>query len=315
MFYLLFALLFLFIFLAPAAFLVTGWYRNNFANAYIKSGLEYDNGLTGFEVLPSLGFDVPELCGGALYLGPNDIYTECADKCKSGDYEYIYIKPNQRVIINKKELSGSYCIKKTFAKCNLNVSMAIVGDDSFKCVSQFPTILGGESGNLIVACDGKIDDLLLKTTYDTVVPTNLTLSDFDEKLDDGRYRFKCHDSKLSLPATIATRLEVNKDICSQVDPRGTFDVARNKCACTNYHGNGCTLCPSGFGIAHKGHGAKYGYTLAYDCVDPTDVSYTKSTVVTRACGEKTLLDGGVCQRAVVYGTNTYTPMALENMFG
>lgn len=313
----LYATFFLIVFLLPGFHLVRGWYNNNFAEKYIDSGLEYTDGISGLENLPKLDFDnEPPLCYEILYLGPDDIPTDCSSRCGSAEYEYIFVDKDHTFVVNKIRLQGAYCILKERAKCNLNLSVALIGDDGYKCISKFPQVLGGESGNMILACDGKLEDRLLRKTYVSVVPSNLNISNFDEILEDGSYRFACPDNhNLRFSPTIIQRLETITNVCSIIDKKATMNI-QLECQCTVGQGIGgtCTLCPSGFGKSYDAHGAKYGYTIALDCVDPTRATLEESKHVKWACGEKTLQEQKTCTFAVVNGTNTYSPMALENIY-
>lgn len=313
-------IIFTILFIHPAVQLCFGFYRNNYSEKYINAGLQYDSSITGFEGLPQINLapDVQVLCDDALYLGMEDIYENCADKCKSGDYEYLFIKEKNKVIINTKRLVGAYCIKKYISKCNLNTSMAVIGQDGYKCISHHPNVLGGESGNLIIACNGIIMDRLEKTIYDTFIPTNLTLNTFDDKLDDGSYRFKCANSDVQFPSHIGSRLEDDINICRLFSSTGQRDEANARCICSSYI-NGdekkpCTDCLSGWNIDTKLSGKRYAYNISRDCVEPTaDSVYTDFVKI--PCGDKTLALSNRCENAIVLATNTYTPLALENMYG
>lgn len=312
--------LFVCLFIMPSLIFLYGFYRNNFAPAYLEAGLDYDTGFTGFEGLEQLEFDKSGeiFCDNGLYLGAIDAYQDCNLKCDSGDYEYKFIKSSQNVVINRKKLVGAYCLPKAVTKCNLNTSMAVIGLDGYKCLSYYPTILGGESGNEILACNGKIVDRLNKKTYEKFIPNNLSLTSFDEKFE-GEYRFKCDtDGRMELPSSIATRLETEVNTCGLLDRDGKFDFSNLKCQCDTYvYGddeNICSKCSSGFARATDAHGWRYGYTLARDCVDPTSAEYVLTSFIKLPCGEKSLSEGRYCQRALLNATNTYTPMALENIF-
>lgn len=310
----------------PVVSIIYSFYHNNFPQKYIDSGLDYDTGLSGLEGLPGLDFESSDdytSCGDAYHLGFTDIIRDCSDVCKSGDYEYKFINKNHQIIINKRRLYGAYCIRKAIAKCNLNTSMAIIGLDEYKCISHYPTILGGESGNLIIACNGVIVDRLLKKTYDTFIPNNLSLISFDERLEDGEtFRFVCetNTSSIQLPANIATRLETDVNTCGMLDPSGTLDFNQQKCTCNGrLHVNGdetniCSRCISGFGVDTGIHGWRYGYSISRDCVDPLTSDSVLTSFINFPCGEKSLVNKKYCQSAILAATNTYTPMALENMF-
>lgn len=312
----------IFIFVLPALVLAFSFYQNNFNVDYIKTGLQQTTGISGFEALPKLEFEgEPSLCGDAIHLGYNNVMADCSSKCGS-DYEYIFIEKNKSIIINKVKLFGAYCIKKELAKCNLNTSMAIVGLGEYKCLTNFPTILSGKHGRTIVACNGKLKDNLHHTIYENNIPSNLTLSSegFDERLEDGSFRFTCPEG-LELPKTIATRLETETNVCSLLDRNGTVDFNAGVCNCPLGHINPdnpasiCTACQGGFAHNSGIYGWKYGYTVAKDCIDPTTFNAQLVQHVKFVCGERSLGVGETCMKALLPVTNTYSPMALQTMYG
>lgn len=312
----------LLLFLIPSLIFIYSLYVNNFNKDYIESGLEYVNGITGFEALPQLEFEQSGdvLCGDAYHLGYSDVLTDCTSTC-GADYNYVFVDEGKDVVINKVRLYGAYCMKSEISKCNLNTSMATVGLDGYKCISHFPTILGGVNGRNIIACGGRMKDDLLGVTYENFIPSNLSLSSkgFDEVLSNGKYRFTCATG-VAIPQSIATRLETERDICSLLDPQGSVDFERSRCNCPKGHviegdeTSICSACQSGFAVESGLYGWKYGYTISKDCIDPTNAPYEIQQRINFPCGEKTLVSGNACQKAILYSTNTYTPMALQSIY-
>lgn len=328
---LLIIILFISILLYPGYIYVTSYSRNNFASGLLNLRLNYDSSnLAGMEALASAGYNGSSsiqyagnfTCANGLYLGPVDIFESCEQKCSSDDYVYRYIKDNEHVIINSKKLTGAYCLLKDVAACNLNVSYVVSGVDGYRCVSIFPQLLGGRFGNEIVGCRSKgFKDHLMQSVYYYFIPNNLVFHDIDELLPNGTHRFECvlNSNEMNLPRDIGSRFETEHNLCTVLDPAGAVDMEAGKCICTNYidrdTSRPCTHCVSGWAISSKQHGAMYGYSVARDCVDPTAATYVETKVVRFPCGMKTIGYKRKCEHAVVNVTNTYSPMALENMFG
>lgn len=334
-------LIVIFIFLWPALVYAVAFYRNNFSEAYLKAKLNYDTELSGFERLANLKFeqsDHPTVgCEHGLYLGTIDKWQDCQIKCGGYDYEYRYVHPSDNIRINDRKLNGAYCLPKPVAKCNLNTSIATIGLDGYKCLSMFPQLLGGPSGNEIIGCRSrKLIDRQTKEIYENYVPPNLVMSDVNEKYN-GEYRFECviDDDQFHLPPDYGSRFETELNVCGLLDEnKGRFDFENKKCKCDNYVGENenqlCTDCTSGWTVStpNNAHGTNYGYTIGRDCVDPTMASSELTQFIKMPCGHTTLQAAATpeamdapqakvthCERALLYATNTYTPPALENMFG
>lgn len=318
-------LIFGFIFLSPSILYTISWLRNNFSLEYIKSNLNYDTDMSGFSNLPKINFEETDEftgCVDAVFLGLADIYENCAERCRSTDYYYTYIDPKKSVVVNGKSLVGAYCLPKEIAKCNLNTSFAVVGLNGYKCISKFPILLGGSSGNEIVGCrNGRLRDGLENLIYQDHVPYNIYIDDVDEKLQDGSFRFSCDVDKdnIKLPETIASRFEYATNVCTLLDPDGKVDVKTGKCTCDNYLNNDpesiCTRCTSGWGIDTNQHGSRYGYTVARDCFDPNNVTYLETRFVKVPCAPETLKRGLKCERGTLLITNSYTPQTMQNLYG
>lgn len=296
--------------LIPPFLLVYTYNRNNFTDEIITNGQLLGEGITGLpEATHNFG------CGGYKYLGPDDQYCDCVDLCDSHDYIYKFITSEQNFIVNNQKLVGGYCMKQAYSKCNLNTSYALVGKYGFNCVSKFPQILGGESGNQILVCNGKIRDKLLNQVYDTYIPNNLFMTSVDEKLGDGSFRFVCADeeSTIPIPYSLGTRLEREENICNSLDKTGKFNETLFKCDCTKYldddENNICSGVREGFGVPTNIFGWKYGYNVARDCID-IDLDYNPNQELVKfPCGPKGL---GV-ENALIQATNTYSPALLQTI--
>lgn len=326
-------LLFVCLFLCPAVVFTWAYYSSNFSEEYLKSRLNFDTELTGFERLANVKFDEsgsPSTgCEYGLYLGAVDKWQDCKLNCKSYDYEYYFID-SANIHVNNRRLRGAYCLPKAVTKCNLNTSIATIGLDGYKCLSNFPELLGGPSGNEIIGCKSrKLKDNMFNSIYTDFIPPNLVVNNVDE-LFDGKYRFECvmQPNHIALPAELGSRFETDLNLCGLMDDnKGKFDSATGKCKCDNYIGNDensmCTDCTSGWsvGTPYNAHGTNYAFTIGRDCSHPDTASNNISQFVRIPCGISTLSamqanpDKKPCEKGLVYATNTYTPPALENMFG
>lgn len=313
------------LFLLPAITFSLNWSKFNFskdrANATIIE--------SGFENLPDfvniLTTDKPDRddkigCSNGLFLGLIDEYVDCGALCYSTNFTYKFVDSSvDNILIDNKKVHGAYCLPKSIAKCNLMNSHALIGRSGYLCVSKFPKLFGGESGNEIIGCKTRrLIDKLLGKIYDFSVPSNLAIDDLDEKIPTGEYRFECfrENDEISLPSSIGSRFETEYNTCNKFDVNGKIDFDGIKCKCDNYVMNDetreCTNCTSGWDVQIDVHGSKYGHVIARDCIDPLKVETYDQMYI--PCGPKTLETGKICERALVIATNTYTPMALENIF-
>lgn len=319
------------IFLMPSFVFTRAWLKFNLSKRMIRER-NTENGNrneTGFEELPThidyLTTDddgPPELgCSNGLYLGDEDIYINCKSKCQHTDYSYKFIDPNgnENIIINNKKITGAYCLPNTIAKCNLNNSYALIGTHEYTCSSKYPMLFGGESGNEIIGCSSNsLKDNLLNRIYHNFIPGDLFIDDINEKTETGEYRFECvlNKEEIHLPKTIGSRFESEINICNKFDANGIMDFEKLQCKCDNYINNdterGCTTCTSGWDVQTDQHGSRYGYTIARDCIDPLTVRPNDLFYI--PCGKTTLSKNKRCEQAILLATNTYSPMALENMF-
>lgn len=323
-------IIFGFIFLFPLYLYTSSWDKYNFNEEYIKSGFNYDRSIDPFKTLPVLQFnnteeDIDEFTGcgrTGVYIGSVDVFYDCKGRCKSDDYEYIFLDKNTNIIVNNKRLSGAYCLPKSFTRCNLNTSFAVVGLNDYQCITKFPTLLGGSSGNEIIGCSsGRLFDGLLKKEYVHYIPNNLFIENEDERLVDSSFRFSCvDDSKykmVDLPKTVASRFETSIDPCGILGT-GSFNFSRNECDCSQLTASGiCTDCKSGYGYgdSYTTHGANYAVSIGRDCVDPSKATHVETRFVTVPCGVDSIEKNSKCERGQLNISSSYSPMALENMFG
>lgn len=291
-------LFFVVLFIVPVVIWLWSFNENNYPTQILESNFSRDDQLTGFKRLVDLQFDTTNDetdttttttttktrlrdCGNFFYLGAANKWQNCSQICQNRDYEYKYVYANQNAVLANRRLVGAYCLPKDVAACNLNTSYALVGINGYKCVSRFPQLFGGHSGNEIVGCHSRrLRDNMLNVIYEEYIPPGLVVRDLDERMPDGRYRFECVllPNEIRLPADYGSRFESELNVCGLNDNyRGRLDFEAGMCTCKNYAGgnknNLCTMCVSGWEITSltpNVHGQKYAYTVGRDCVDIDD---------------------------------------------
>lgn len=343
--YLLFLLIIAIIIFSPAFYVLWSWTTNNFSMKYLMQNLNYATDLDGFGGLPPIvNFD-PENsvsnvnCQQGFFLGLEDIghiegAQKCESVCQSGDYDYKFIEQNG-IFVNNKEIRGAWCLPKPISRCNLNTSNAFIGINRYECITKFPQLLGGSSGNQIIGCgpDNSFYDMLNEQTYSKYIPSNLVINDLDERMPNGEYRYQCKFNKneyVSLENTgLGSRFDIEKNICTTFNSPGILDFKTLTCKCDNNFNvdndpnKPCTDCTSGFGIIdedRKQYGSRYGYSIGTNCVHPDRVTHSESLLSVMPCGLSKMLNfkenqKTSCLRTLVLATNTYTPEMLEKIEG
>lgn len=280
----------------------------------------------------------------------------CNEICLGGSedqFQFKYIDTNHRIVsANRKVLPvGGYCLPKEVALCNLNVSYALTGINSYECRTAFPQLLGGITGNQIIGCApfNSFIDRKRNVSHVQYVPPNFRIDDIDEKLSNGSFRYVCQipeDVQYHDMASmgLGSRFQLTANSCSVFDRSGKFDLQTHKCLCPNIKNSAsifkhnqentstsqnsfehpCTSCTSGYGIVdetYPQHGSKYGVSIGVDCVDPLNSSYIQALNSKIPCGLKTLtkirdqkVNNG-CLRGLVLATGSYSPPMLQTLLG
>lgn len=275
-------------------------------------------------------------CQVGKYLGPTlDHNVTCRDLCGSGSYETIYLNQQRANEMSSDKYTyrpGYWCFPEAVEKCNLSTNLLLVSEsETIQCVNRFPQVL---NNNKIIGCNptNQIVDRLTHTIYSEYIPSTLTVTNLDELLDDGTFRFMCNrDDKTFAPFngnrffTIENKCNILADSQSTSKPP-QFKHGNISCACDNFLMNDddliCTDCTSGFGIVDEHYpqeGSEYAYSLGLTCVDPNHDNYALSLNAALPCGIKTLeriREEGKptgCMRAIVDATNTYSPSTLAKI--
>lgn len=125
-----------------------------------------------------------------------DLYMEeCVNKC-GNRAEIIIVDANNEFYQNNSRLqTGLWCMLNP-PNCNTKTTFINATINGVMCVSKFPRLIGGETGNDIVACNTinsfNSDNVLWDRRFNRRVNlSNLIIDHEDEILEDGSYRFVC----------------------------------------------------------------------------------------------------------------------------
>lgn len=318
----------------------------NFSDEYLNSGVNYTRGLTGFEKLPTVilksnkkitenedkFIDVRMKCHFGYYLGQKNEPVSCASICNDSNSEFQYRFFPTETIINKSLFFGAYCMPSEAAACNPYLGKIIYTDNRYICISRYPDLFGGVGCNLITGCNGLIIDRLTNKIYKDVVPNTFRIENVDEKLNDGNYRIACaenFDAKTNplIPLNNGSRFEFISNMCAsliynaptQVQP----DYSTGNCFCgssglSHFKNNSklpCTACVSRWkGTDVNVRGAEFAYSIARPCIDK-DTPNSLIKILKIPCAFETINNSmkNSCERAILLATNTYSPLALDNI--
>lgn len=166
-----------------------------------------------------------------VYLGPEDEYVDCRTYCSVSDgVDYKYFATPGKIIAGNQGRKGSYCLPTDAAICNENTSIVVYGKDGWRCFPQMRAF-AGEGGNKIVCCDGNLLDRATGRIWRGYIDPSLRLTDIDEPLPDGTYRFVCppaldeiNNPKIESPID---RLYMLTNPCSKLIPYANQNIKPN----------------------------------------------------------------------------------------
>lgn len=155
---------------------------------------------------------------------------DCIRICANGGATVMKVSEGDTIIWNSsKQLnSGSYCTIGPRPQCNMKTTVALMTLNGVICKSKFPEIVGGENGNKVIACNNSIiqdpQNVLWDFEKDEAYnPYKTLMTDPDETLSNGKYRFRCKFD--------GTDVRKNKYIAH---PTNRFHPIRNYCASEIY---------------------------------------------------------------------------------
>lgn len=136
---------------------------------------------------------------GPVYIGLDFAENEdCIKTCLNSKASVINVNENETYIYDTVQLkAGAHCILGPRPECNMRMTYAIMTINTIICRPRFPELIGGnEIGSNIVACNNSkfyhVENVLWDYEGNVRVNPWLTLiTDVDEKLPDGSFRFRC----------------------------------------------------------------------------------------------------------------------------
>lgn len=134
---------------------------------------------------------------GPVYIGEQGTRDDCIQTCVNSSANVLNVREGDTYAYDSHILQkGAYCIIGPRPQCNMRTTIALMTINSIICRSKFPNIIGGDLGTEIVACNNRIisDPQNILWDYgknEKFSPYTTTITDADEKLPDGSYRFAC----------------------------------------------------------------------------------------------------------------------------
>nr|WOJ45342.1 pif-2 [Apis mellifera nudivirus] len=134
---------------------------------------------------------------GPVLIGPTGTDHDCIITCANSSARAIHVQPGERYIYDNGVLEeGTHCSIGPRPECDMKTSIAMMTINSVVCRSKFPNIVGGPLGTTIVACNNRqindpqnyLWDYKTNTKFD---PMTTTITDENELLSNGAYRFRC----------------------------------------------------------------------------------------------------------------------------
>jgi hypothetical protein len=160
---------------------------------------------SGINNIPSLNIqtsntsvNIANQCGhGAVQVGSQVDDSYCIRLCANSSATAFTVYEGEIVVSNSNQLiPGNYCMIGPRPECNNKTTIPMLTVNSVVCRSRFPSLFGGVLGNDIVACSSNefsdANNILWDYLYDEQVdPSTILITDQDEQLTDGAFRFRC----------------------------------------------------------------------------------------------------------------------------
>lgn len=137
-------------------------------------------------------------CGkGPVYLGNSGTNQDCIRTCANSSASVINVAAGETYIYESAVLQpGASCIIGPRPQCNMKTSYAMMTVNSIVCRSKYPDLVGGPLGTTVVACNNRqitdpqnyLWDYRYNKKFD---PLTTDITDANEVLNDGSYRFQC----------------------------------------------------------------------------------------------------------------------------
>lgn len=162
---------------------------------------------------------------GLKRIGDYGTDDDCVRFCLNSEAKTVQVNDNDETYFYNKLLTpGVYCQLGPRPQCNTKTTVAIITLNSVVCRSKFPKIFSGKLGNRIIACNNKNiydpQNILWDYKIDELVnPLTTTMTNEDELLPNGEYRFRCKFNGM----------DGNKNLY-QENPLDRFHPIRNWCS-------------------------------------------------------------------------------------
>lgn len=170
--------------------LVNGSGVNNIPNLRIVS--------TNAEVVRANG------CGsGPVYIGVTGEDSDCVRTCVNDTAKAVHVGDGETLTYQSTVLKpGVHCLLGARPECNMKTTVAMMTVNSITCRTKFPRLFGGKTGGDIVACNNSMINNPQNVLWDyaenrRVDPWRSVVTDEDERLSDGSYRYRCKYSGLN----------------------------------------------------------------------------------------------------------------------
>lgn len=242
------------------------------------------NTLPNVTFLSELPFEESERENVCLssYLRIGDEFVEepdCPVICNTDGVEGRFVRQHEVVFVNGSKLSpGMYCLRAGSGICNNSTTLTLKTGSGWSCINRFAEF-GGEGGNRILVCNGRLKDNLLNKTFEKFIPYNLAFSDINETLPNSKdYRFTCLKEYDSFYNNVMiesewSRLDLimnpcNRGITNAVDIK--LDWKTGQCNCKEFNlaqskKGYCIACKEGVGAGD--YKQYYGLSKTFKVVD------------------------------------------------
>lgn len=146
----------------------------------------------------NVGVTTANDCGrGPIRIGANGSQSDCVRVCANSNVNMIEVKPGEQYVFDSTMLDeGVYCVVGPRPECNMRTTIALMTINSIVCRPKFPNLIGGPLGTTVVACNNQFVNDPQNYLWDfklnkRVDPLTVNITDEDERLPTGKYRFRC----------------------------------------------------------------------------------------------------------------------------
>lgn len=124
--------------------------------------------------------------------------ADCIRVCANSSAHHLAVNEGETTIYDSDVLNaGSYCTIGPRPRCNMSTSIAMMTVNSIICRPRYPDLVGGPTGNTLVACNNsdindpknQLWDYRDNIKFDPFLQVQAI--DVNEKLDSGEYRYRC----------------------------------------------------------------------------------------------------------------------------